>query len=121
MSTQWGSIDYRRLAENVTILRVLRREPEKPTENLPPPHLTRERDEPPRHLTFKRERDLVDHLAFLSAFSDDPLRVMAVCLEERPNSEGLIIRVAMNTGDLESVKERLMKIVAILEQVATRG
>ncbi|KAI9780375.1 MAG: hypothetical protein M1816_003103 [Peltula sp. TS41687] len=115
------NVDYRRLAENITLLWMLDKEPGKAKENLVQERrFTIECHERSRQLTFKRERDLVDHLAFLSAFRDDADKVIAICVEEHRNPEGLTIRIAMNTGDLEPVKERLARIVALLEQVAAR-
>ncbi|KAI9781707.1 MAG: hypothetical protein M1816_002204 [Peltula sp. TS41687] len=100
---------------------MLDKEPGKAEENLVQERrFTVGAHEPSRQLTFKRERDLVDHLAFLSAFRDDADKVIALCVEEHQKPEGLIIRIAMNTGDLEPVKEWLARIVGLLEPVAAR-
>lgn len=35
--------------------------------------------------------------------SDDSLKVMAVCIKEELNGKGILIRIALNTGDLLEV------------------
>ncbi|KAI9781447.1 MAG: hypothetical protein M1816_002368 [Peltula sp. TS41687] len=122
-ATLGSDVDRKRLAENITLLWMLDKEPGKVEENSAQERrftVGSKGHEPLRQLTFIRERDLVDHLAFISAFRDDADKVIAVCVEEHQNPEGLIIRIAMNTGELEPVKKGLSTIVALLEQVATR-
>ena len=120
-SLWWGGVSYKVLAENITLLGLLDREPEKPTENPLPPHPLTETELTPRQLSIERERDLVDNLAFLSAWSDDPRKVMAVCVEENPDREGLTIRLASNAGKLDTVKEGFTRIAMILERAAAKG
>ncbi len=61
----------------VTLLYMLNQFPESPKDNQQPQAL------PTLHqLSFQREKEIVDNLAFLSATTDDSTRVMAVCLEE---------------------------------------
>jgi hypothetical protein len=61
------------------------------------------------------------NLAFLSAISGDSLKIIAVCVEEHLNGQGITIRVASNTGDLESVTRGLAKLARELEHAARRG
>ena len=63
-----------------------------------------------RKLTIERETEIVDNLAFLSTSTDDPNRVMAVCLEEDPGHYRLVIRMASNTGILDEVEEGFNEI-----------
>lgn len=120
-SLWWGGVSRKVLAENITLLGLLNREPEKPMENPLPPHLLTETESTSRQLSIERERDLVDSLAFLSAWSDDPEKVMAVCVEENQDSEGLTIRMASNRGNLEPVKKGFTIIASILERAAAKG
>lgn len=53
-----------------------------------------------RQLTSEREKQLVDNLTFISASTDDMLRVIAVAVEEDLDKEKITIRFASNTGDL---------------------
>lgn len=120
-SMLWGGVSRKVLMENITLLWMLNEEPERPAENPLPQHFLRETESTSRHLTVERERDLVDNLAFLSASTDDPRKVMAVCVEERSGTEGLTIRMATNAGDLERVMEAFTRIAAVLERVAAKG
>ena len=63
----------------------------------------------------------MDDLAFLWASSEDPTKVIALCVEEHPSAETLTIRFAMNTDDLQFVNDGLVKLAAILKRAATRG
>ncbi|KAI9855733.1 MAG: hypothetical protein M1824_005893 [Vezdaea acicularis] len=115
----WDRETYIQLRENVTLLERLSKEPERPTEN-PLPQLSSQPQEPVRQLTFQRERDLVDNLAFISASSDDAIRVVAVCIEERSDGEGSSIRVAINAGNISKFTDGLKRIARTLERVALR-
>lgn len=120
-SLLWGDVSRKELTENITLLWLLNEEPEQPAENPLPQHLVKEAGSASRQLTIERERDLVDSLAFLSAWSDDPRKVMAVCMEENQDTESLTIRMATNAGDLEPVKEGFLRMATILERAAAKG
>ncbi|KAF6227104.1 hypothetical protein HO133_008545 [Letharia lupina] len=119
-SLLWGDVSRKELTENITLLWLLNEEPEQPAENPLPQHLLKEAGSASRQLTIERERDLVDSLAFLSASSDDPRKVMAVCMEENQDTESLTIRMATNAGDLEPVKEGFLRMATILERAAAK-
>lgn len=121
MDSMWGGVSRKILKENTTLLWLLNEEPEKPAENSLPQHLLKDTESPSRQLTIERERDLVDNLAFLSASSDDPRKVMAVCVEEHQDTQGLTIRMASNAGDLQPVKDAFTRIGTILERAAVKG
>lgn len=72
-------------------------------------------------LPLSREIEIASNLAFLSATTDNSLRVMAVCVEERSSGSGMTIRVASNTGDLIEITKEFRKLAGILEQAARRG
>lgn len=72
-------------------------------------------------LSLRREKELVEILAFLSATSDDPGKVMALCVEECQNGNALVIRMATNNGGLVNVKEGFEKMARILERASTQG
>ncbi len=74
-----------------------------------------------RRLSLNREKQLVDSFAFIAASSDDPLRIMAVCIEECQNKDGMIIRLASNTGDLSNLKQGFTGIAQTLEQASSKG
>ncbi|KAL9126958.1 MAG: hypothetical protein Q9217_004081 [Psora testacea] len=120
MSLSSADVSRKVLAENITLLWLLNKEPGEPAENSLSEHLRQETVSPSRHLTVERERDLVDNLAFLSASSDDPLKVTAVCVEEHQGMEGLTVRMASNVGDIQPVKEGFLRLAAILERAAAK-
>ena len=106
----------KRLVENVTLLWAICETPEQPKENN-----LHEEYEDGRQLSPGREKQLVDSLAFISASTDNMLRVMAVCIEEDSDKIGMTIRLASNTGDLSHVTEGLNSIARTLEQASLRG
>ncbi|CZR69893.1 uncharacterized protein PAC_19793 [Phialocephala subalpina] len=112
----WGStITWQQLSESISRLRLLNEVPEGPREN----SLTCEGDS--HHcLSISRENEIASNLAFLSATSDDSLKVMAVCVEEHSNGKGITLRIASNTGDLSTVTSGLRIIAQILERAARR-
>lgn len=111
--TMWGStITRSRLQKTISSLHAVNNVPETPTEN-PVPKIY-----PTRRLSFLLEKEIAKILAFLSVTSDDKRKVLAVCVEEHINGEGITIRIASNTGELLAVTAGFRKIGEILEQIA---
>ena len=108
------------LAEDIALLSLLSTVPEEPGENVPNNEV-RSNNQQQRSLTFERERDLVDNLAFLSADTDDSEKVTALCVEENPDTVGLTIVLAVNKGSLAHVKAGFEKMAKILQRVATQS
>ena len=106
----------KRLVENITLLWTLCEIPGHPKEN----KIKGGHDEG-RQLSWDRERQLVDSFAFISASTDDMLRVMAVCIEEDPDKQGMTLRIASNTGDLTQVIQGFSSIARSLEQATWRS
>ena len=106
----------KRLVENITLLWTLCEVPGKPHENE-----TRRGDDEGRQLPRDRERQLVDSFAFISASTDDSLRVTAVCIEEDPDKMGMTICLASNTGGLSHVTQGFNDIARTLEQASLRS
>jgi hypothetical protein len=116
-AAMWGgAITRLQLQQTISHLRKLDELPEVPSENLAVPEVDQT-----RHLSISREKEIASNLAFLSATSDESLKVMAVCVEEHCNGEGITIRIASNTGDLSAVIREFMTLAKILEQAARRG
>jgi len=104
------------LMKVVTLLYMLNQFPESPKDNQQPQAL------PTLHqLSFQREKEIVDNLAFLSATTDDSTRVMAVCLEEARDRSSCTIRLTSNTDGLDEVVYGFKLIARILERAASRG
>jgi hypothetical protein len=118
--TIWGSsVTRQRLAQNITLLWMLNEVVEKPHENSL--GISMSRVDETRHLSLQREIEIASNLAFLSATTNNNKKVMAVCVEETRNGEGIIFRVASNTGDLSRVEEGLKALGRTLEKSARRG
>ena len=111
---------HQTLAENIALLRLLSNVPEPPTLNTPPVDLLAD-NSGDRRLKFKKECDLVDNLAFISAVSDDPEKVTAVCIEEHRDHRGMTVVLAVNKGNLSSVKEGFERIFRILKEVSSKS
>lgn len=111
-----GQNIQRRLVENITLLWTLCEVPGQPKED----DVHGGHDEG-RQLSQDREMQLVDIFAFISTTTDDPLRVMAVCIEEKPEKNGMTIRLASNTGDLSHVTQGFNGIARTLEQASLRS
>ena len=117
METLWGSkVTRSQLQQSISKLQQLDELPDIPKENIVNPEI-----DPTRQLSVLREKEIACNLAFLSATSDNSLKVMAVCVEEYRNGKGIIIRVASNTGDLGMVTEGFIKLAKVLEHAAQRG
>lgn len=104
------------MIENITLLWTLSEVPERPKENR-----TKCEIDKSRQLTLEREVQLASSLAFISASTDNMLRVMAVCIEEWPDQQGLTIRLASNTGDLSRISKSFKDIADTIERAALRG
>ncbi|RDL35987.1 Uncharacterized protein BP5553_06599 [Venustampulla echinocandica] len=116
MQNLWGStITREELKQSIKRLRELDQLPEIPRDNL-----VNLRDDPTRRLSLLREQEIASNLAFLSATSDDGLKVMAVCVEEHCNGKGITIRVASNSGDCSAVTNGFDKLAKVLEKAAGR-
>ena len=113
----WGSgITQQQLQERILRLQTLKKVPGTYKENA----LCSEKDL--QHtLTISRENEIASDLAFLSATTDDGLKVTAVCIEEHIEQRRMIVRIASNTGDLSGVTNGLRTLTTTLEKAATRG
>lgn len=114
--TKMGQSTQQCLIENITLLWTVNEVP-----GYPETHVMDRTNNDGRHLTLKRERQLAENFAFLSASTDNMLRVMALCVEEDLDKKGMTIRLASNTGELLSTKAGLQRITAVLETSANRG
>lgn len=112
----WGGATTRpQLQESIRRLWELSEVPQVPEENC----LINER--PSQHcLSVSREQEIASNLAFLSATTDDSLRVIAVCVEERLEGKGSTIRIASNTGDLAALTSGMRRLANVLERAARR-
>ncbi|OBT81073.1 hypothetical protein VE02_10304 [Pseudogymnoascus sp. 03VT05] len=118
----WGGATTRsQLRQSIDSLYTQYEVPESPTKNpINSETASKLIGDQSRRLNFSQEKDIASNLAFLSATSDDSFKIMAVCVEEHSNGEGITIRIASNSGDLSVVKAGFIKVGEILEQAARR-
>ncbi|KFY42047.1 hypothetical protein V494_02643 [Pseudogymnoascus sp. VKM F-4513 (FW-928)] len=110
-----GAVTRSQFQQTISNLWEINEVPELPVENL----IVLEEDST-RRLSIARETEVASNLAFLSATSDNSLKVMAVCVEKNISGEGVTIRIASNTGDLSGVTSGFKIFARILEQAARR-
>lgn len=119
MAESWGNVSRQRLMETIVVLWTLTEVPG--GSNIHTPTCLSPENQAARQLTFEREKSLVEILAFLSGTTDDPSKVMAVCIEEGSAGDSLTIRLASNSGDCSNVLSGFKSIAITLEQSSRRG
>lgn len=113
------STSHKSLMEVITLLYMLNKCPECPKDNQQ--SKTFSVVSSLYQLPFEREKQIVENLAFLSATTSDPARVMAVCLEEGRDRRSCTIRLTSNNGDIDEVVLGFKFVAKTLEQGASRG
>ncbi|TLD20894.1 hypothetical protein E2P81_ATG08558 [Venturia nashicola] len=103
------------LAANIALLGLVTDAPEAPSLTVSTPPRESPTTASLRTIKFKHERLISQNLAFICANSNDPLRIMATCIEEDHPNERLIIRFAANKGTYEELMESMRHIVRILQ------
>ncbi len=93
-----GAITRLQLQQTISRLRKLDKLLEGLRENLAVPE-----GDQIRRLSISREKEITSNLVFLLATTDKSLKVIAVCVKEYYNSEGITIRIVLNTRDLSAV------------------
>lgn len=70
-----------------------------------------------RSLTLTEERRLAETFAFFAAATDDPRKVVAACAEEDESGTSVVIRLAVNHGGFDTIRDGLDKLATIVEEV----
>lgn len=104
-----------RCVEDIALLSLLRPSPTCANENPWPVAVSVE--DPARLLSREAELNLSRVLAFLSSISDDPAHVVAVCLEELANGNGVRVVVAINKQSPAAADDVLHRIKVGLEVI----
>jgi hypothetical protein len=110
-----------RVQVKVSLLRLLNECPEVPSVNTPTTEIESQKLQLRRTFSFKPELSITQELTFICVYSDDPLHVTAVCLEEARNSHSLTIIFAANTGIHDKLIGGLKKTSKILEVEDRQG
>jgi hypothetical protein len=105
----------RRAAENSTLLFCLNEYPSAPRE------ITYAPSTPSSDLSIRREMQLAEDFAFISSMKDDPNGVTAVCIESDPNTAGITLRVAINTGCPLRIVQQLQAVAGIMVRTSKHG
>lgn len=105
------------ITENIALLAVLAHNGkiESPTDNPIPATLANSAH---RILSIRREKDLAEAFAVLLATTDDPSKVGAICVEEKPDKTGLVIRTAVNSGSQEERMRVFRDISRVLARIS---
>ncbi|MCJ1382953.1 hypothetical protein MMC17_006066 [Xylographa soralifera] len=107
-----------RLAQNIFILQALNETPVPPSENSIDHYAASHSFSPTRVLSLVHERRLVEILTYWASSSDDPRKVIALCVEEEKNGKGMIVRLAVNHGNLDQVNASFNAMKVTLEEAA---
>ena len=109
------------LSVKIALLSLVNNLPEQPSINTSSQHMELGESRPSRSLIFKHEISITQQLAFICAYSDDPLHVLAICIEKSNLRHCLIIHFATNTAKHESLIDGLKTISQILQNEAVNG
>ena len=120
-SFAWQDVDQAHMRQQIILLQMLNHTPGRPSETAVSDRANKNDDSHPRTLSLRCEKAIAESFTFLAAITDDPQRVLAVCVEERQKGKSLAIRMAVNHGDLEKVKTGLRRVTTVLERVAQRS
>ncbi|KAK0101727.1 hypothetical protein ONS95_006882 [Cadophora gregata] len=105
------------LQARIALLQLCNKTPSPPTEHLPHDIAINSSS---RILPFIKEKELVKTLAFLASTTDDPGRVVAVCVEEGRDGRSMTIKLAINNGGLVDVVKGFKKMGEILQRIAQK-
>ena len=108
------------LAAKVALLSLVINKPENPSDTNSNKFVGVEFSLPCRALSPGHELCISQQLAFICAYSEHALHVMATCVEETAKGY-LIIRVAANTGTHAALVDGLKQIARILQNEAVNG
>ena len=109
------------LSVKIALLSLVNNLPEQPSINTSSQHMELGESRPSRSLIFKHEISITQQLAFICVCSDDPLHILAICIEESILRNCLIIRFAANTAKHEALIDGLKTISQILQDEAVNG
>jgi len=110
-----------RLQVKIAILGLVNVYPEQPSTNAPSRYIETQKSQSERTLSLKHELSITQQLAFICAYSHDPLHITAVCIEEAIHGRAITIRFAANTGQHGGLVNGLKMISKILESEAKNG
>lgn len=120
-SRTWRDVDQAHLLQKIILLQLLNCIPEKPSEMSISEWSAQTGNPTKRVLGLQREKQLAELFAFLAATTDDPKKIVAACVEESEKGTCLIIRLAVNNGNLDKVEAGFERMARALERIARAG
>ena len=114
-------MDTAPLIQSIVLLHIINETPQDPCENKLQLTSACSDDSSERLLDIRHEKDLVEAFAFLASTTNDPRKVIAVCVEESKRDRRLVVRTAANHGSLVTVQRGLQGLADIVERVAREG
>jgi len=120
-SRVWRDVDQAHLLQKIVLLQLLNNTPEKPSEMSISERSAQTDDFTKRVLGLQREKQLAELFTFLAATTNDPKKIVAACVEESEKGRCLIIRLAVNNGNLDNVEAGFERMARALERIAREG
>ncbi len=120
-SRGWRDFDQAHLLHKIILLQLLNNTPEKPSEMSISERSAQTDNLTKRVLSLQREKQLAESFAFVAATTNDPKKIVAACVEESKKGRCLIIRLAVNNGNLDNVKAGFERMARALERIARAG
>jgi len=117
----WWKVEYQQLLAEIVLLWLLNETPIPPSENPIHDSIASNNTISPRVLSLKREKELAESLAFLAGITDDPKKVVALCIEEEQDGKGMTVRLAVNNGGLDNVRNGFQRFAGILQSISKKG
>lgn len=103
------------IAQNIALLALFPGKFERSKLNPVPAGLNTRLGDDKRELSLQDEKAVAEAFSVLLAITDDPSKIGAVCVEERPEEKKILIRSAVNSGSQAKRRETLQKIAEVLE------
>ena len=111
------NMDTAPLMQRIVLLHIMNETPQEPCENKLQLFSACSDESSESLLDIHHEKELVEALAFLASTTNDPRKVIAVCVEECKRDRGLVVRIAANHGGLVTAQRGLQGLANIVERV----
>jgi len=105
------------LSAKITLHSILNNLPEQPSTNETKESFEAQQGRT-RNLSLKHEISITQQLAFVCAYSSNPLHVAAVCIEEVAARSSLVFRLAANAGAHDCLIKGMSNVANILQDEA---
>lgn len=124
MDSVWSEVQLAHLMQRISLLHHLNHTPEHPSENWTqylPEQVGIQSASLCRVLSLRQERRIAEAFVLLASSSDDPKRIMAACIEEGEDGRSMTVKLAVNHGELDEVRQHLQGMGHLLQQTNKAG